>query len=111
MVGFGFLDDLEVLSLRSTHGNLCNIDVAVALGNHAEVFLADLLTRGSELGNSASGSSLGGLSTSVGVNLGIDNDYVDIFARSEDVVETAESDIIAPTVTTEDPLALLDEDV
>ena len=111
MVGLGLLDDLEVLGLRSSHSDLSHIDVAVGLGNHAEVFLADLLTGGGKLGNSASGGSLRGLSTGVGVHLGIDNDDVDIFAGSEDVVETAESDIIAPAVTTEDPLGLLDHEL
>ena len=35
----------------------------------------------------------------------------DILAAGQDVVEAAESDIIAPTVAAEDPLALLDEAV
>ena len=96
-----------------------HIDVAVALGNHAEVFLADLLAAGSvvcrrlgrQLSHSTCGSSLGGLSAGVGVNLGVNNNDVYIFARSEYVVETTESDIVAPTVAAKDPLALLDEAV
>lgn len=73
VVSLSLLDDLEVLSLAGAHSNLCYIYITVALGNHAEVFtfshvalarhsvqapfalalrngLADLLTRGSELG-------------------------------------------------------------
>ena len=88
-----------------------HIDVAVALGNHTEVFLTDLLTAGSELSYSTCGGSLGGLSTGVGVNLGVYNNDVYIFAGSEDVVQTAKADVVSPTVTAEDLLALFDEDV
>ena len=46
VVSLGLLDDVEVLGLAGAHSHLGDIDVAVALGNHAEVFLADLLTGG-----------------------------------------------------------------
>ena len=49
VVGLGLLDDLEVLGLAGAHGDLSDIDVAVALGNHAEVFLADFLAAGGVL--------------------------------------------------------------
>ena len=49
-------------------------------------------------------------SSGIEVHLGV-NDDVDILAACQDEVEAAESDIIAPTVTAEDPLALLDETV
>ena len=49
VVGLGLLDDVEVLGLAGAHGHLGDIDIAVALGNHAEVFLANLLTRGGVL--------------------------------------------------------------
>jgi len=111
MISFSFFDDLEVLSLACTHSYLGNVDVAVALGDHTEVFLADLLTAGSELGNSTCGGSLRGLSTSVGVNLGVNNNDVYIFAGSEYVVETTESDVVTPAVAAEDPLALLDHEL
>ena len=74
-----------------------DIDVAVALGNHTEVFtfshialarhseqapsalalrngLSNLLAAGGELGDSTCGSGLGGLSAGVGVHLGVDDD-------------------------------------
>ena len=111
VVGLGLLDDVEVLGLAGAHSHLRHIDVAVALGNHTEVFLADLLAAGGELGNSAGRGGLRALSAGVGVHLGIDDDDVDILAAGQDVVEAAESDIIAPTVAAEDPLALLDEAV
>ena len=111
VVGLGLLDDVEVLGLAGAHSDLGDIDVAVALGNHTEVFLADLLAAGGELGDGTRGSGLRALSAGVGVHLGVDDDDVDVLAAGQHVVETAESDVIAPTVTAEDPLALLDEAV
>ena len=110
VVGLGLLDDVEVLGLAGAHSHLRHIDVAVALGNHTEVFLADLLAAGGKLGDSAGRGGLRALSAGVGVHLGVDDD-VDILAAGQHVVQTAESDVIAPTVTAEDPLALLDEAV
>ena len=61
-----------------------------------------------------------------GVHLGVDDDDVahcilpiqrcsqpsaDILAAGQHVVQTAEADVVAPAVTAEDPLALLDEAV
>ena len=111
VVGLGLLDDVEVLGLAGTHSHLGHIDVAVALGNHTEVFLADLLAAGGELGDSAGRGGLRALSAGVGVHLGVHDDDVDVLAAGQDVVQTAESDVIAPAVTAEDPLALLDEAV
>ena len=76
VVGLGLLDDVEVLGLAGAHGDLGDIDVAVALGNHTEVFLANLLTRGGELGDSTCRGGLRALSAGVGVHLGVDDDDV-----------------------------------
>ena len=111
VVGLGLLDDVEVLGLAGAHSDLGDIDVAVALGNHTEVFLADFLAGGGELGDSAGRGGLRALSAGVGVHLGVNNHDVDILAAGQHVVETAESDVIAPAVAAEDPLALLDEAV
>ena len=107
VVGLGLLDDVEVLGLAGAHSDLGDIDVAVALGNHTEVFLADLLTAGGKLGDSTGRGGLGALSAGVGVHLGVDDDDVHILAAGQHVVQTAESDIVAPTVAAEDPLAAL----
>ena len=53
--------------------------------------------------------SLGSLSACVGVNLGIEYHDVDILAACKYMVNTAESDIVCPSVTTEDPLGLLSQ--
>ena len=59
----GLADSLQGLSVVSTHGNLSDIDVAVGGSDHTEVLLADALTLGSELSDSAERCSLRGLTT------------------------------------------------
>ena len=106
VVGLGLLDDVEVLGLAGAHSHLRHIDVAVALGNHTEVFLADLLAAGGKLGDSAGRGGLRALSAGVGIHLGVDHHDVDVLAAGQHVVQTAESDVVAPAVSAEDPLAL-----
>ena len=54
---------------------------------------------------------LGSLSACVGVNLGIEYHDVDVLAACKYMVNTAESDIVSPSVTTEDPLGFLSQEV
>ena len=77
----------------------------------AKIFLLHIFTACSELCNSTCRCSLGGLSACVGVNLCIEYHDVDVFAGSKNVVNTAESDIVCPSVTAEDPLGFLSKEV
>ena len=97
-------DSLEGLSVVGAHSNLSDINITVGGGNHAEVLLADALTLSSELSDSTERSSLGSLTTGVGVHLSIEHEDVHIFAGSDDVVETAVTDVVGSTVATDDPL-------
>ena len=94
-----------------THCHLGYIDVAISCLHQTEVFLRDSLTSCCKLCDSADRSRLRRLTTSVGVNLGVEYEDVHIFARSEHVVKTAVTDVIRCTVTTDDPLATLREEV
>ena len=95
----------------STHGDLCYIYITIAHSDRSQVFLLGLFTTSCELCYCTSRGSLRRLSTCVGVNLSIEYHYVDVLAGSKYMIEAAETDIISPTVTTEDPLALLSEEV
>ena len=75
----------------------------------ARFFLLDRLTCCRKLCNLTDLDSLGSLSAGVGVNLGIEYHNVYVFAGSENVVKTAEADIICPAVAAEDPYGLLGE--
>ena len=104
-------DCLDGLVHISTHGDLCNVYIAVAHSDCSKVFLLNFFTACSELSNSTCRSSLGGLSACVGVNLSVEYHDVDILAACKYVVNAVESDIVSPTVTTEDPLGLLSQEI
>ena len=87
-----------------THCHLCHINVAISGGNQTEVFLANALTRSSKLSHSTSWGRLRRLTTSVRVNFCVEHQEVYVFARCNDVVETAITDVVSSTVTTDDPL-------
>jgi hypothetical protein len=75
----------------------------------ARSFFFTRLAGSRELSNSADRGSLGSLSAGVGVNLGIEDQDVDILAGSQSVVQTAEADVVCPAVAAEDPHGLLSE--
>ena len=95
----------------STHGDLCYIYIAIAHCDASQIFLLHFFTTCCELCYCTGRSSLGSLSTCIGVNLGIEYHDVDIFAACQYMVNTAESDIVSPSVTTEDPLGFLSQEV
>ena len=90
-----------------THCDVCYINIAVGHCNSGKILLLGLLTAGSKLCHSTGRSRLGRLSACVGVYLSIEYHNIDIFSGSKNMIQSAESDIICPTVTTENPLALL----
>ena len=97
-------DSLEGLCVVSAHSNLSYIYITVSGSNHTEILLADALTLSSELSDSTKRSSLRSLTTGVRVNLSIEHEDVHVLTRSNHVVETAVTDIVRSTVTTDDPL-------
>ncbi len=107
VVSLSLADSLKSLSLVVAHGYLCAIHVAVGRGYQTEILLADALAAGGKLGDSTHRSSLRGLTAGVGVNLRVDNEHVDILAAGENVVQTAEADVVRSTVTGYDPVRTL----
>ena len=94
MPSLGLADSLQGLSVVSTHSNLSYIYITVGSSDHTEILLADALTLGSELSDSAERRSLRGLTTGVRVNLSIEHEDIYIFTRSDDVVETTVTDVV-----------------
>ena len=111
VVIFGFDDRVEELLLVGAHSALSNVNVTVTHSDHAEVFLLDSLTAGSEFSDGTGRSGLTRLTAGVGVNFGVENENVDVFAHSENVVKSAVTDIVSPAVAAEDPNGLLDKAV
>ena len=108
---FSFGNCLEGLNLVGAHCDLSHIDVTVGHCHLCKALALDFLTGSCKLCNLADVGSLGSLSAGVGVNFGVEYEYVDIFTGREDVVNAAVADIECPTVTAEDPCGLLVEEV
>ena len=111
VIGFRFVHGLEQLHGVGAHGDLGDVDVAVAHGHNAQILFLRALAGGGELGDRAGGRSLGGLAAGIGVHLGIKHQDVDVLVLGQHVIQAAEADIIGPAVAAEDPDGLLDEDV
>ena len=108
---FSFCDSFYSLVEVSTHSDLCNVYVTVAHCDRSKVFLLSFFSACCELSDSTSLSRLRRLSTCIRVNFCIEYHYVDVFSTCKYVVNTTESDIVSPSVTTEDPLGFLSEEV
>ncbi len=89
------------------HGG--DIDVPVAHAHEAEVLLGVALAAAGELGHRPDRGGLGGLAARVGVELGVEDQDVDVAAGGHHVVEAAEADVVGPAVAADDPDALVDE--
>ena len=73
----------------------------------ARLFFLIVLAGGGELRNLADVGRLGGLAAGVGVDLGVEDEDVDVVAGGQDVVQAAEADVVGPAVAAEDPDGLL----
>src|SRR6185295_2973904 len=67
------------------------------------------LAGGRELCDSATRRCLRGLAAGVGVNLGIEDEDVDVATGREDLIDAAEADVVRPAVAADDPDALPDQ--
>ncbi len=95
----------------AAEGDLRHVDGTVADGFHGEVFAAVRLAAGGKLRNGAARCGLGRLATGVGVDLGVENEDVDVLARAKDVIESAEADVERPSVAAQNPHALANQSV
>jgi len=66
VVALRFLERLDRLHVLGPEGDPGHVDVAVGHGHHADVLLARLLARGSELGRGPDGGGLGRLECGAG---------------------------------------------
>ena len=103
-VCFSLADSLEGLCLVGTHGDLGNIYVTVSRCHQTEILLTDTLALCSKLCNGTEWSRFRALTACIRVNLSIEYEDIYIFARSDNVVETAVTDVVRSTITTDNPL-------
>ncbi len=110
-VGFGLGQGLDGLCGVGSHGDLAHIDVAVGHGDLTQILLARGFASSCEFGDGRPGRRLRGLAARVRIHLGVHDEDVDVPSGSEDMVQAAESDVVCPTVTTNDPNARFDQSV
>ena len=110
-VFFGFLEGLEGLVAVGAEGDGGDVNITVSHGELAEVFLAARFAAGCEFGDGAARGRLGGLTAGVRVNLGVEDEDVDVATQREDVIESAVTDVISPAVAAHDPERTFEEGV
>ena len=109
VVSFSFCNSLDTLIIVSTHSNVSNVNVAVAHCDTCKILLLNFLTCCCKLCNSACRSWLWRLTACIWVNFCIEYEDIYVFTGSDNVVKTAETDIVSPTVAAEDPLWFLSQ--
>ena len=107
--GIRFEQRLRRLEVVGAHRDLGDVDVAVRARDRAEVLLGRALAGRRELRHGAPRRRLGRLAAGVRVDLGVEDEDVDVATRREDLVDAAEADVVGPAVAADDPDALADE--
>ncbi len=87
-----------------THGNLGHIHVTIGNGHQPQILLAHSLTRGGKLGHGSPGRCFGRLATGVGIDLRIQNEYVQIIAHGQHMIQASIANIVGPAIPSDDPL-------
>ena len=77
--------------------------------HEGEVLLRFLLARSGELIDRAGLRGLRSLAAGIGVDLGIENEDIDVAFAREDMIESAVTDIVAPAIAADDPNRFIDE--
>ncbi|MPN10470.1 hypothetical protein SDC9_157765 [bioreactor metagenome] len=102
-VGGSLIQGSHRLLLVRVDGDLGDVHVAVATGEQAEVLLTGALAGGGELRSRTQRGGLRRLATGVGVNLGVEDQHVHVLAGGQQMIQTAESDVVGPAVTAHYP--------
>ena len=108
-VRLGFEKGLDGLAHFRAEGHPRHIDVAVHVGEQAEVLLLGRLAGRRELGHRAERRRLRLLAAGIGIDLGVEHEDVHVTLAGQDVVEAAVADVVGPPVAPHQPDALFHE--
>jgi len=111
VVGVRLGERVDGLLVLRPHGHGGHVDMPVVHGVAAEILLPAGLPAGGELGDRPQRGRLGGLAPRVRVDLGVEDEEVDVPAAGEDLVDPAEADVVGPAVAPHRPDGLADEGV
>ena len=90
-------------------GDGSDIRMTVGHRHEAHVLLTDLLSSVRELRDGGNRGGLGSLASGVGIDFRIEDEDVHVAAAGQHVVDTAEADIIRPSVAADDEDHLVGE--
>src|SRR5690606_7000345 len=107
--GSGCTQYVDGLLGAGAHRDLGDVHIAVGHGYLAEILLADGLAAGRELGNGAARRGLRSLPAGIAVDLGVEDEDVDVPAGGEHVIEPTEADVVSPAVAAHHPQLPVDE--
>ncbi len=109
VVRLGFEERIHRLLRRRAHGNLRHVDVPVRDRHQAEILLRAALPARRELRHAAARGRLGSLAAGVRVDLGVEDEDVDVPSRGQHVVQATVADVVRPPVAADNPDALAHE--
>ena len=110
-IGFSFCNRFNGLVSIGAQGDGCDVDITVGHSELTEVFFAARFTAGSEFSDSATACGLRGLTASIGVDFGIEDEDIDVTTEGEDVIEAAVTDIVGPAIAAHDPEGAFEEGI
>ena len=110
-IGLGLLEGLEALVHVGPHGHGGDVDVAVAHRHPAQVLLGGFLAGRGELGHRPGRRRFGRLPARVGVDLGVEDEQVDVAVHGQDVIQSAVADVVGPAVSADAPDALFHQEI
>ena len=109
VVGFGFQKGAQRLSVLGAEGDGGDVDVAVGHGNDTEVLFCRRPAGDRELRRRAQRRRFGLLSAGIGIDLGVQDQDVDVAVRRQDVIQAAVADVVSPAIAADDPHALWEQ--
>ena len=86
-VGLRFQKSFYCMRVVCAHGNLRDIDIAIAYRSHSEIFLRRRFAARGKLRDGAQRCGLRGLTSSVGINFGIQYKNIDVLTTSQHMIQ------------------------
>ncbi len=102
-IGLGLAQGGHSLSILSAERHPRHVDVAILHRHEREVLLGHALAAGGEFRDRTERGGLGGLPASIGIDLRIKHQDLDVGPGGQHVVEAAVADIISPAVSAHNP--------
>src|SRR6266568_4960344 len=98
VVSLGFKECFKCVLVFGSHGHARYIDIAITHGHQPEIFLRRRLSSRATFGYGGPRRGLGRLSSSIGVNLGVEHQQVHVAPTGQHMIESAVTNVVCPTI-------------